>query len=449
MSMQGTPAAGGDSTGAWEDHPLRARINDEIHARPYETVRAPTRVTHLGLYTGRGGVQTDHDAVAALCERYGIAPPAPGARHLSADFGPFRLKWERRTEASTYTFYVEGDVEQPFLHNAIDAVPQEWLAALPGKRLIGVHLVFEPDTAPKRTTDELVALFNHNTVVGSYIAGGSARVTTDFRVHGDGFSRILLRDLNLGERQAGRAVQRLLEIETYRMMAMLAFPMAREIGPQLSTIEEQLGHITNDLSGEHASDERGLLESLSGEAARLERLVNHSDYRFKAADAYYALVQRRIEELREARIQGLQTIQEFIERRMDPAMRTCQTVVDRQRSLSERISRAGDLLRTRVDVGLEAQNRDLLASMNRRAQLQFRLQETVEGLSVAAVSYYLMGLLGYMLEAAHDAGYLQAIKLTQGLMVPAVVVTIWLLIRIVRHRIARRSDGPPAGGVLP
>lgn len=425
----------------FRDHPLRHVINDEIHAPPYEVVRAPTQVSHVGMHSGRDGAEQDRQAVADLCERFGLTPPEPGDRHLSMDFGPFRLKWERRTEASTYTFFVEEEFREPFAQTALEKVPQNWLAELPGERLIGVHLAFEPVGARRRSISELVALFDNHTVVGSYIAGGSARVCTDFRVHDDGFSRILLRDLRLGERQAGRAVQRMLEIETYRMMAMLAFPLARELTPQLTEIEDTLGRITGDLAGETTSNERALLDSLTEQSAYLERMVNQSDYRFKAAQAYYALVERRIDELREERIQGLQTIAEFIERRMDPAIRTCEAVADRQRSLSERISRASDLLRTRVDVALEAQNRDLLESMNRRAQLQFRLQETVEGLSVAAVSYYLMGLVSYLLVAAQEAGYLRHVEFTQAALVPVVVFTIWLIIRVVRNRLARRLPG--------
>ena len=425
--------------GAFTDHPLRQEVNDEVHARPYEVLKAPLRVTHLAMLSGRHGAQGDRNAVVDLCERFGLEPPDEGAHHLSMDFGRFRLKWERRTELSTYTFFVDGEFEDPFAAPAIGAVPRNWLDTLPGPRLVGVHLALEPAWFMPRNVEEIVRLFNHNTIIGSHITGGAARVWTDFHIHGDGFSRILLRDVRLRERQAGRAVQRLLEIETYRMMALLAFPVARRANPRLTEIEEQLAGITEDLAASGASDERGLLDSLSELAAHVERINNRTNYRFNAAMAYHALVERRIRELREERVQGLQTIEEFMDRRLAPAMRTCRTVMERQGSLSRRISRTGDLLRTRVDVALEAQNRDLLEAMNRRARLQFRLQETVEGLSVAAISYYLMGLVGYLLVAGRDAGLPLRVELAQGALVPVVVLTVWLLIRFVRTRIARRN----------
>ncbi|WP_144446129.1 DUF3422 family protein [Halorhodospira halophila] len=428
--------------GAYNDHPLRLEVNDEIHARPYERLRAPARVSHLGMFSGRHSADADRAAVADLCERFGVEPPEPDAQHMSRDFGPFRLKWERRTEVSTYTFIVEDDFEHPFEGPPIERVPEDWLASLPGPRLVGIHLALEPSWSQPRTSSGIVALFNDNTIVGSQIAGGAARVWTDFRIHEDGFSRILLRDVNMRERQAGRAIQRLLEIETYRMMALLAFPVARRLNPQLNELEEQLASITERMTGStRERDEQNLLSQLMELAAQVERIGNNTNYRFHAARAYHELVERRIQELREQRIQGVQTIQEFMERRLVPAMRTCDTVAERRGSLSERISRTGDLLRTRIDVALEAQNRDLLDSMDRRAKLQFRLQETVEGLSVAAISYYLMGLISYVLQAARDAGAPVRVEITQGLAVPVVVFTIWLVVRLVRYRIAKRQEG--------
>ncbi len=427
--------------GAYSDHPLRQEINDEIHARPYEQLRAPVRVSHLALFSGRDAAETDREAVVELCQRYGVEPPEPGAQHISQDFGPFRLKWERRTEFSTYTFLVEEDFSHPFDAPPIERLPPDWLDRLPGPRLVGIHLALEPSWSQPRTSAGVVSLFNDNTVVGSHISGGAARVWTDFRIHQDGFSRILVRDVSLRERQAGRAIQRLLEIETYRMMALLAYPVARALNPQLNELEEQLAGITEHLtSAKQHHEEQQLLNQLMGLAAQVERIGNHTNYRFHAARAYHEIVGRRIQELREQRIQGVQTIQEYMERRLVPAMRTCETVTERRGSLAERISHTTDLLRTRIDVALEAQNRDLLDSMDRRAKLQFRLQETVEGLSVAAISYYLMGLISYLLKAVKEAGVPLRVELAQGVIVPVVVFAIWLVVRLIRSRIAKRQE---------
>lgn len=430
--------------GAFNDHPLRYEVNDEVHARPHEALNTPVKVSHLGMLSGRRGADLDYQAIVDLCQRYGVEPPEPGSQHLSADFGAFRLKWERRTEFSTYTFFVEEEFAEIFTDPPLDRVPLDWLYSLPGPRLVGVHLTLEPAWSRPRSTSDIQQIFNDNPIVGSHITGGAARVWTDFRIQDDGFTRVFMRDVSMRSRQAGRAVQRILEIETYRMMALLAFPVARQLNPEINNLEEHLAWITEHMTQQEetsAREEQNLLAKLTELAARVEGIGNNTNYRFHAATAYYELVQRRIQELREQRVQGVQTIQEFMERRLVPAMRTCDTVADRLESLSRRITRTGDLLRTRVDVSLEAQNRDLLDSMNRRADMQLRLQETVEGLSVAAISYYLMGLISYVLKAGHDAGYIPRVEIYQGVLVPVVILFIWLVMRIVRHRITRKQLG--------
>jgi len=440
MNRLSCPMSEESETQYLADHPLRRQIHEEVHARPFEILRAPVRVSHLAMLSGRHGAADDREQVAQLCQRFGVAPPAPGANHLSADFGHFRLKWERRTEFSTYTFFVQGEFEDPFAEPAINQVPLDWLQALPGHRLVGIHLGLEAADMPARNITETVALFNGNTVVGSVVSDGAARAWTDFRIHQDGYSRILVRDIRLRERQAGRVVQRLLDIETYRMMALLAFPAAQEVSPELTALEERLADMTQQLADIRAlEDEQGLLAELSSLAAQVERIGNATHYRFNAARAYYSLVGRRMAELREQRVPGLQTVKGFLDRRLEPAMQTCESVARRQESLALRVARTADLLRTRVDVALEAQNRDLLDSMNRRARLQMRLQETVEGLSVVAISYYGVSLVGYLLGAGHAAGLDVPVDLLRGAAVPVVVAAVWLGVRWVKRRVVGRS----------
>ena len=227
---------------------------------------------------------------------------------------------------------------------------------------------------------------------------------TDYRIHGDGFSRLLVVDRSLAPRQAGRTVQRLVEIDTYRLLALLALPLARESTPLLARWEQELAQITKAMISAAEQDEPVLLDRLTRLEAEIEGRASDVHFRFSAAAAYHELVLQRINDLRETRIAGLQTFREFIERRLAPAMNTCRAVSARQETLSRRVSRATQLLSTRVDISRERQNQALLESMNRRAKLQLRLQQTVEGLSVAAITYYVVSLVGYLAKGLHSAG---------------------------------------------
>lgn len=422
----------------FKEHNLRRMLADEVHARPFELLSAPVLISHIALLTGEGGARTGMPHIAALCERMGVAPPDPAANHYSADLGPFRCKWESHAEFNSYSFFVEGGGEDPFAKAAIDAVPEVWLQGLPGDLLVACHLAFEPADAYDRDRDSLNRLFSPDSLAGSRVAGGKAEVWADFRLRGDGFSRILMRDMGLRSRQAGRLAQRLLEVETYRMLALLSLPLARDAGAEITGVADSLFSITERMPKiQGVEAESAVLSELTDLSVRLERLASRNTYRFSASAAYYDLVEERLAAIREQRIEGMQTISEFMDRRMSPAMRTCQTMAARQDRLAERVSRTTGLLRTRVDLAMEAQNRDLLRSMNRRARMQLRLQETVEGLSVAAISYYLVGLVGYAVKGASAAGLPVPVELVTGMSIPAVVLFVWMALRRVRRRLAR------------
>jgi uncharacterized membrane-anchored protein len=423
-----------------QDHPLRGELNDEVHARPPEALVAPLRLSYLALLSDGAPREDVWQAVCDLARRFGAAPPPPGASHFSADLGPFRVKWERHTEYSRYMFTVPGVPGDAFDEPAIAAVPADWVAALPGQVMAATHLSLVPGGEGEPDHDELSArLFAGNVLVGAGVADGAAIALTDFRIHADGFGRMLLFDRSTTPRQAGRMIQRLLEIDTYRMLALLAFPVARDLAPFLVACERELADITGLLVTVQEQDEPVMLSRLTQLAAEIERRESENLYRFGAAIAYYELVQRRITELRETRIEGLQTFREFTERRLAPAMNTCESAVARQESLSRRVARATQLLSTRVDVTLERQNMAVLASLNRRAKLQLRFQSAVEGLSVAALTYYVVGLVGYAAKGAKSAGLHIDPELAMGVSVPIVALAAALGLRGIRRMVTRMA----------
>lgn len=423
------------------DHPQRLELNDEVHARPAEAMRAPLRISSLALLSPAIPLADERQHVATLVTRYGAAPPAESATDFAVDLGAFRLKWERHTEFTRFKFMAAGlDQSDPFGTPALTLVPKEWLQQLKGEVLAAAHVALLPvgDTPPDYEAIG-ARLFAGNPLIGAKIAGGAGTALTDLRIHGDGFSRALVLNKSMNPRQAGRMVQRVIEIDVYRMLALLALPIARALNPFLSQCELGLAEVTAALARAKKADEGRLLDQLTRLQAEIESRHADSDSRFAAAAAYHDLVRRRISELREERIQGLQTFGEFTERRLAPAMNTCQAAATRQESVSTRMARATQLLSTRVDVDRQRQNQVLLQSMNRRAQLQLRLQETVEGLSIAAITYYMASLVGYLAKSAEASGFAMNPDLVVGISVPVVAVLVAFGVRSIRKRIARAS----------
>ena len=433
------------------NHALRVPLAAEVHSRPFLHLHGPETITHLAVYAGNGSPagsvnsSIQHAFLAALCSHFGVTAPAAEGKFFFHDFGRFRLKWECHTEFATYTFSQRQDtapeIEQAFERMPLQQVPQQWLASLDGKIMVATHVVLDgSDTPAQDYGRRLRRMFEGNTLVASRVLH-DAELWTDFLIQADGFSRLVVRDVGLMEQQAGRLVQRVLEIETYRMMCLLGLPHAQLATPVLNAIEGELAALTaamvatDDSQGENnPDDEQALLGQITRLAARLEKLAVDDSYRFSASQAYFRLVRSRIDELREERMEGFPTVGEFMERRLTPAVNTCAAIASRQEALARRIAQTNDLLRTRVGIVQEQQNRQILQSMNRRAAQQLKLQQAVEGLSVVAISYYLIGLLGYAGKAAKAAGLPINPDIATGLLVPLVLGAVWLGMRRVHRR---------------
>ncbi len=431
-----------------QDHPERFSLANEVHARPPEALETPARASYLAVIFDTQERLQELAHVGSLCERFHVAPPGPGATHFTADLGALRFKWERHGEFSSYTFFVAGLGAEPFAETAAGFLPPEWLARMPGQTIAAAHanLAAAPERAPDPAS--MTQYFNNNPAIGAALGEGVGYAFTDFRIHDDGCSRFVLLDRALSPPQAGRLMQRLFEIEAYRMIALLALPIARRQSPRVLAIERALAALTDDMAGGADQDEK-LLGELTRLAAEVESGLAASSFRFGAARAYYDLITQRIDELRETPLTGFQTIREFTQRRLTPAMATCESVSRRLRDLSERVARASALLSTRVDIVRERQNQSLLASMDRRARLQLRLQQTVEGLSVAAITYYLVGIVGYAAKALQSAGVRFNPDVAVGLSIPLVVAAVALALRQARRRIvgdARDDAHGPARG---
>jgi uncharacterized membrane-anchored protein len=444
------------------DHPDRLALADEVHARPPEPLETPSRASYVAVTIEPDDRAREFAHLVRLCELHAVAAPASGATHFSTQLGGLRLKWERHGEFSGYTFFTRGRSPVPFSEPPTALLPAGWLAAIPGTTVAAVHAKLVPmpqglagaGTAMAEggapDADFLAQHFDGHIVVGAAIGDGAGLAFTDFRIHADGCARYLVIDRSFTPRQAGRMLQRLFEIEVYRMMALMALPIARRQSPRIVAIERALATLTDDIAQaqdeRHASNDEALLHQLTRLAAEVESGLAASQFRFGACRAYFELVTRRVAELRETRLPGVQTIEEFMARRFTPAVSTCTTVSQRLHDLSERVAQASALLSTRVEIARERQNQTLLGSMDRRARLQLRLQQTVEGLSVAAIVYYVAGLAGYGAKALKAAGVRIDPDVVVGLAVPIVGVLVVLALRRARRHLSR--EGVASGGHL-
>ena len=428
------------------DDALRATLHNEVHARPPAHVRLPAlilnvTVLHLGV--------TREDECAHLRRLPGQGDLA--LERLSGNFlrlpcGSFTVKWERHTEFTRYSIVqalpaqaVLGANEPALMDELV--VPPEWLRDIPGRTVAAIQLAMleaelsDDAHAQAALMAQAQAWFGGRAVIASQLGNGHSWALTDFQIGAGGYERMLvIARPGTTQTRAGRISQRLLELEIYRLMALRGLPVAKELAPWLADAESALADITASLESKTASDQE-LLDTLVSLAARVERATAEHAYRFSATRAYDTLVAQRITELREKAIPGTQTLGEFMQRRLSPAMATVAATAQRLASLSERVTRTSALLRTRVDIATEVQNQLLLEKLTRGQELQLRLQATVEGLSIAAISYYVVSLLLYVGKAAKAAGLPINPEMAVGALIPLVLWAVWRNIRRIHAKL--------------
>jgi uncharacterized membrane-anchored protein len=425
-----------------QDAAIRRTLHDEVHARPVARIRVPALVTNVTVLHDGSAAETERNHLRTLVRDLDIDPDFSDSTFVQIPLSGYTVKWERHGEFSVYTIIQSVDLDGWAYDEAPDLlgmlpVPPGWLEAIPGHTISATHVLLLPTPADKDDVSMgrlAQRLLGPGRLYGSSVKEDSARLYTTYRMGRDRTTRFLLLCRDLTDGRAGRIIASLIDMEIYRVLALQAFLPAKAVAATLPKVENRLAELTSAL--ENGSDEdEVLLHDLIQLAAEVETNLAEHTTRFAATRAYFSIVQQRIDDLRGTSLPGLMGVFTFLRRRLLPAMATVESTEKRLSDLSERVDRAGDLLRTRVDISTETQNQELLKSLHRGQRVQLRLQETVEGLSIAAITYYVVGLLGYGSKAVKAAGVHVNSDLMTGLSVPLAALFVWWVLRRVKARI--------------
>lgn len=386
---------------ALEQHPLRQVVSAEIHARPVPSISGPASVRYLALMKDRDDPEAARKHVTDFLQSMDDPPLGEGEACCYRRLGEAELRWESHQEFCSYLLIMPQASETHFPEPDLPGWWKRLTAEAPGKLINAIRLELREGGLPADPITDLPGSFDGDWIMGGRVVDGLASVWTDFRQDKDGMTRFLVLSEGLSAFQAGRTCQRLLESDTYRTVALLGFPLARAVWPSIHRLDADLVEVTSDMSEHMATEsDRRLLERLSGLSTRIEQLRARTNFRFSASTAYAEIALRRLEDLREERWQGTSSLLKFTERRFLPAIQTCRDADRHLQALSERVGQATALLRTRVELNQQEQNQKLLDAINRRSATQLRLQQVVEGFSVIAITYYLVGLIKVGVEGA-------------------------------------------------
>ncbi len=416
---------------AFTEHPSRPSALGEVHARPFPEIPPESVLLHYAFSSTDGGAAS-REVLSRICAARGVAQPDPSARYHAVAWGRGMLRWERHAEFTTFLW--DGPAPDRFM-GEVEGQPFNAGFAEAGELVSSCRLeVRRNDQANMK----LLERFEKRALCVNVLEDGHSLVATDFRQDASGMTVFLMLESQLKPWRIGYFAKTVIELETYRVLTLFGLPMAQKISGGLNRFEAELGRLTTEMRNPEPDGGQKLLDQMTRLAAELEADSAASLFRFGATRAYGDILAERMYALGTATLPGHKNFETFLERRIAPALRTCRSVEERQANLSLKLSRAADLLRTRVEVEMAVQNSNLLDSMNQRARQQLRLQQTVEGLSVAAISYYVVGLFYYMVQAAKShLPEMFSPQVLTGLFVPVSILLVWWTVR----RIRLRSDG--------
>ncbi|MBJ7577738.1 DUF3422 domain-containing protein [Devosia sp. MC532] len=409
------------------DHPDRHAIMDEVHARPVEILPSECRLRRLVLVMPGepGAMQRAFQRFADFRLASGVELELAGSRQYSFETPTRSVTWEFHTEFVTITW-------RDSLTGADNFPNDIGLEAIGEGQLLGaVRIdVIADHTIP----DRLIPGFSLASLCLSNVEDGKAQVVTDFIPDAEKFTRIEFAAGALTPLRRSILTRRLLEVETYRAIALLGLPLARAASPDLRGMESELSTVINSLSEVvDPASAKGVLHGLHELSVRSGQMAERLGYRFAAGRAYGEVLNSRLKGLRESGTDKGSTLSRYIANRVEPGLATCAAIEQRLRVLSRKIERAIGLLNVRIGVDMQVQNASLLDNIARTARSQFLLQRTVEGLSTIAISYYALGIVGYLLGGPL---YHWNIDKTMALSIfaPFVVLLVWLSVRSVRKK---------------
>lgn len=424
------------------EHSARRQVVGEMHLRRWPAVPVPGLVIQWLRLADEDDKAAQKAALLAMLDADGGAAREEavfGPRHIGGALsGGIRFVWEGHSEASSLTFFVAADDRLSL--DALSARADFAAAIAKAERLPGeiirasrIWIAADKDMAER---SGLIDALIEDELVSCHVGGADARVRiwSDFRIGPEAYGQMVVAANGLPPGDLTRLIQRLQELGNYRNLALLGLPVAQGYWPRLNASEELLREIGQDQTRADMRDD-DLLARTSALSLELTSLATDASFRMSATAAYAKLVEDRLGELAVQPIAGYPSLVDFTQRRFLPAVRTCAAFTRREGQLSLRAAQLTSLLRARIETRIENQNARLLASMERSAAMQLRLQQLVEGLSVVALSYYCLALLEKLLVGVEEAGLDIHAHLIVAVLTLPVVAAVWLTLRRMKKKI--------------
>tara|TARA_R110002126_G_scaffold19188_5_gene72217 strand:+ start:3324 stop:4595 length:1272 start_codon:yes stop_codon:yes gene_type:complete len=412
---------------AWSYDQDRQAAIDEVHARPALDIVAPATVLHIAF-------KYDPAEIDAVLGDIVDVKALSKSRQTTIKIDNIDITFELHTEFTACTFVSNNSDDRTKAHDLYRSILSK----------IDIKILSKCEIIVVGSAKEMAKHLPFGKRIYGGIMRGELQVHSALQLNEQGSITYAVYPTKNSPNELGRRIQRLYELETYRIMALIGLPLARRISTRLSGLEEQLNALTSkleDSSIEKEVTDRDIFQELSNLSAKLDSLRSETRFRFSASNAYFEIIDARMKTLVEREHGDLQTISGFLRSRLEPARATIKSVERRQKILTEDITRALALLRTRIDIELSHGNQALLKSLDGRHKQQLLLSQAVESLSSIAITYYAVSLLSYFLKALDKSGHLPiSSTIITALSVPVILFTVWFSIRKLRLKLHKSDD---------
>jgi len=408
-------------------HPDRERVIAETHARPSQPLFGPAVILHIAF-------RAENAVFNQYFQTLNSESEVPETlRHRTGKIGNIVVKLERHTEFMSCTLFHEfqkGEQPEDLLHFFQQTFLMDGIEVL-------TLLRFEMVNSAREMVTKLPV--DHRFYGGCFRSDIEAR--SNFHPDKNGIIQFTVFAKGKSAHETGRRIQRLIEMETYRTMALLGLSKARRAGVKLGEYEANLDRLTS-ISQSEESDDKSLFHDLSELSEKSHALMTETRYRYAASRAYYRLFEQRVETLEEEKVGDVQTMSGFLRSRLEPAMATIESTAKRQETLIDDLSRALVLLRTRIELSLNEGNQALLRSMDKRHDQQLKISQAVEGLSIVAITYYAVGLVSYLLKVLAKEPWMPfSAPLLTAISVPIIFFLVFVALRKMRKSWEKHTDG--------
>ena len=240
-------------------------------------------------------------------------------------------------------------------------------------------------------------------------------------------------------------VDAIVRIETYYHLLLMQKPLSSAAIDQVYKFEQvhlqQREIITSHIAHADPQTLQRWLNTLTQDLLKTNRMAGKLHFELSASLPYDRIVHSTLASLAEKSLESYRPISDYVLSGITGVSEGYQQLLKRIDTLRNGFEGIISIIRTRVDLIVEAQNLALLQSVDKTTKSQVLLQHTVEGLSVIVIAYYLAGLSGYVFKGLQEMGWLTNANLASAIFVPVAVGLAFAITTFSKKYLHKKLEG--------